>query len=107
VDNTECTKEVERPHNIDSLEKAEVKSIQKRLSKIDELPALLGSTLSICQDLQSQIYHIVDECDAVLTRMFPVADTDKKALGVKEYEDVVSGMESMFTNWDNVVKQGL
>ena len=46
-----------------------------------------------------QIYLIVDEYDSFITRLLLSVDTSKPDLGLKEYETVVSGKESMLRNW--------
>ena len=53
-----------------------------------------------------QIYLIVDECDSFVNRLLLSVDTSKPDLGLKEYEAVVSGKESMLMNWGNVIKSG-
>ena len=53
-----------------------------------------------------QIYLIVDECDAFVNRLLLSVDTSKPDLGLKEYEAVVSGKESMLRSWGSVIKEG-
>jgi hypothetical protein len=53
-----------------------------------------------------QIYLIVDECDSFVNRLLLSVDTSKPDLGLKEYEAMVSGKESMLRNWGNMIKEG-
>jgi hypothetical protein len=53
-----------------------------------------------------QIYLIVDECDSFANRLLLSVDTANPDLGLKQYERIVAGRESMLRNWGNVIKAG-
>ena len=66
----------------------------------------LKRLFSEVKNSRRQIYLIVDECDSFFNRLLLSVDTSKPHCGLKEYEDVVSGEESMLRNWGNMIKGG-
>jgi hypothetical protein len=53
-----------------------------------------------------EIYLIVDDCDAFITRALLSIDTSKSDLGRNQYETDVAGAERMIRSWGNVIKEG-
>jgi hypothetical protein len=53
-----------------------------------------------------EIYLIVDDCDAFITRALLNIDTSKSDLGRSQYETDVAGAERTIRSWGNVVKEG-
>jgi hypothetical protein len=53
-----------------------------------------------------EIYLIVDDCDAFITRALLSKDTSKPDLGRSQYETDVAGAERMIRSWGNVIKEG-
>jgi hypothetical protein len=53
-----------------------------------------------------EIYLIVDDCDAFITRALLNIDTSKSDIGRSQYETDVAGAERMIRSWGNVIKEG-